>query len=232
MENKLKNGIIFLEIWRQMMEQKNHGYVYVLTNPSFRDDWVKIGKSKRLPEVRGKELYNTAVPLPYEVYATLYTSKYNEAEKMIHRMIEQLSDLRINKSRVFFNIAPEAAYEILVDIKELLGDDAVLELQGDNVEILKTDLHQTKRRVSQRFDFYSRGIKDGDVIEFIDDPSIKAVVQGERTVIFENEIWYLSPLVRELYTRKGTVSSSGSYQGPAYFIYNGKKLTDISIINK
>lgn len=23
------------------------GYVYVLTNPSFRDDWVKIGKSKR-----------------------------------------------------------------------------------------------------------------------------------------------------------------------------------------
>ena len=47
------------------------GYVYVLTNPSFRDDWVKIGKSKRLPEVRGRELYNTAVPLPYEIYATL-----------------------------------------------------------------------------------------------------------------------------------------------------------------
>ncbi len=28
------------------------GYVYVLTNPSFRDDWVKIGKSKRLPDVK------------------------------------------------------------------------------------------------------------------------------------------------------------------------------------
>ena len=26
------------------------GYVYVLTNPSFRDDWVKIDKSKRLPK--------------------------------------------------------------------------------------------------------------------------------------------------------------------------------------
>jgi hypothetical protein len=47
------------------------GYVYVLTNPSFNDDWVKIGKSKRLPEVRGRELYNTAVPLPYEIYATI-----------------------------------------------------------------------------------------------------------------------------------------------------------------
>jgi len=34
------------------------GYVYVLTNPSFRDDWVKIGKSGRLPVVRGRELYS------------------------------------------------------------------------------------------------------------------------------------------------------------------------------
>jgi len=101
------------------------GYVYVLTNASFRDDWVKIGKSKRLPEVRGRELYNTAVPLPYEIYATLQTDKFNEAERMIHRSIDRISDLRINKGREFFNIDPEAAYEILADIKELLGDEAV-----------------------------------------------------------------------------------------------------------
>ena len=36
------------------MNKNNYGYVYVLTNASFRDDWVKIGKSKRLPEVRGR----------------------------------------------------------------------------------------------------------------------------------------------------------------------------------
>lgn len=107
------------------------GYVYVLTNPSFRDDWVKIGKSKRLPEVRGRELYNTAVPLPYEIYATLQTEKYNEAERMIHRSIDRISDLRINKNREFFNIAPESAYEILADIKELLGEEAVIELKGE-----------------------------------------------------------------------------------------------------
>jgi hypothetical protein len=58
------------------------GYVYILTNPSFREDWVKIGKSKRLPEIRGRELYNTAVPLPFEIYATLKTEKYNQAEKL------------------------------------------------------------------------------------------------------------------------------------------------------
>ena len=71
---------------------------------------LKLGKSSRLPEVRGRELYNTAVPLPYEIFATLQTEKYNEAERMIHRSIDRISDLRINKGRGFFNIAPESAY--------------------------------------------------------------------------------------------------------------------------
>lgn len=57
------------------------GYVYILTNPSFREDWVKIGKSSRLVDVRSKELDNTAVPLPFEIYATLYTSKFEKTEK-------------------------------------------------------------------------------------------------------------------------------------------------------
>ena len=29
------------------MNNKEPGYVYILTNPSFREDWVKIGKSSR-----------------------------------------------------------------------------------------------------------------------------------------------------------------------------------------
>ena len=28
------------------MSNKEPGYVYILTNPSFREDWVKIGKSE------------------------------------------------------------------------------------------------------------------------------------------------------------------------------------------
>lgn len=46
----------------------NIGYVYILTNPSFKEDWVKIGKSSRPVDVRSKELDNTAVPLPFEIF--------------------------------------------------------------------------------------------------------------------------------------------------------------------
>lgn len=64
------------------MNNKNQeGYVYILTNPSFREDWVKIGKSSRPVDVRSKELDNTAVPLPFEIYATLKNREVRQGWK-------------------------------------------------------------------------------------------------------------------------------------------------------
>lgn len=98
--------------------ESGKGYVYILTNPSFREDWVKIGKSSRPVDVRSKELDNTAVPLPFEVYATLYTSKYSKVEKQIHKQIDRLTDLRIRQNREFFNIAPAVALDIMRDMAD------------------------------------------------------------------------------------------------------------------
>ena len=206
------------------MQEK--GYVYVLTNPSFKEDWVKIGKSAREPEVRGRELYNTAVPLPYEIYATLKTSKYCEAERVIHRSIDRISNLRIAHNREFFNIPPEKAYEILCDTANLL-DDAEVKLYGDNIETQIGIKNGSKRKSGERFDFYKKGLKDGDIINFIEDDSVTAIVAGSRQVLFEGQLWYLSPLVRELYTRMHKANTSGAYQGPSYFKYGNTTLTDI-----
>lgn len=104
------------------MANKEPGYVYILTNPSFREDWVKIGKSSRPVDVRSKELDNTAVPLPFEVFATMKTVKYNEAEKLVHRYIERFTNLRIRSNREFFNIKPEEALNIFDDVSMLLDD--------------------------------------------------------------------------------------------------------------
>ena len=82
-----------------MCKDDNKGYVYILTNPSFRDDWVKIGRSHRTVDVRSKELDNTAVPLPFEIYATLKTEKYEKVESQIHKQIDRLTDLRIRPNR-------------------------------------------------------------------------------------------------------------------------------------
>ena len=73
------------------MQEK--GYVYILTNPSFREDWVKIGKSSRPVDVRSKELDNTAVPLPFEIYATVKSSEYSYIESSLHEILTDLADM-------------------------------------------------------------------------------------------------------------------------------------------
>ena len=114
------------------MAEKQVGYVYILTNPSFREDWVKIGKTTNMEE-RLRTLYNTSLPLPFEVFATMKTSKYNEAEKLVHHYIERFTNLRIEKKREFFNVKPEEVLDIFREVATLL-DDAVIE------EVYKTGI--------------------------------------------------------------------------------------------
>lgn len=114
------------------MATKETGYVYILTNPSFREDWIKIGKTTNMEE-RLRTLYNTSLPLPFEPFATLKTAKYNEAEKLVHHYIERFTNLRIEKKREFFNVKPEVALEIFREVATLL-DDAVID------EIYKKDM--------------------------------------------------------------------------------------------
>ncbi|MBO7507587.1 MAG: GIY-YIG nuclease family protein, partial [Paludibacteraceae bacterium] len=136
------------------MSTKEPGYVYILTNPSFREDWVKIGKSSRPVDVRSKELDNTAVPLPFEIFATLKTVKFNEVEKLVHKTIDRLTDLRIRQSREFFNVAPQVALDIFRDIAVAI-DDAEITLYKDNSPIEECeDDTPTKREVKRsRFKF-------------------------------------------------------------------------------
>lgn len=114
------------------MAKNEPGYVYILTNPSFREDWVKIGKTTNMEE-RLRTLYNTSLPLPFEVFATLKTAKYNEAERLVHRYIERFTNLRIEKKREFFNVKPEDALEIFKDVSLLLDDAEIDEVYKKTV---------------------------------------------------------------------------------------------------
>jgi hypothetical protein len=108
-----------------VMANEKAGYVYILTNPSFRDDWVKIGMTQNMEE-RLRTLDTTALPLPFKKYATMKTVKYKAAEKHVHHYIERFTDLRIRDNREFFNITPEEALSIFYDVAELLDDAEIV----------------------------------------------------------------------------------------------------------
>ena len=211
-----------------MKESKDtQGYVYILTNPSFREDWVKIGKSSRPVDIRSKELDNTAVPLPFEIFATLKTSKYEIVEKKIHKAIDRLTDLRIRQNREFFNIKPELALEILND-EAMILDDAEITLYRDNAPIkdnaqTQEDIIHKKQR--PRFKFSMVNIPIGTKIIFIP-TGLTVKVASDDQIEYEGRIYKLSPFVGTFMPAEKR-NTSGAYQGAKYFSYNGKVLDDL-----
>ena len=208
------------------MSNKESGYVYILTNPSFREDWVKIGKSSRPVDVRSKELDNTAVPLPFEIFATMKTVKYNEVEKLVHKTIDRLTDLRIRQNREFFNVAPQLALDIFRDIASTI-DDAEVILYEDSKPISE-DIHKEvqKREVKRaRFKFSMCDIKIGELITFIP-TSIQVKVASDDSIEYQGRIYKLSPFVGTFMPEEQR-NTSGAYQGAKYFSYNGKVLHEL-----
>ena len=205
------------------------GYVYILTNPSFREDWVKIGKSSRPVDIRSKELDNTAVPLPFEIYATIQTVKYNDVEKHVHKTIDRLTDLCIRQNREFVNVPPQIALDIFNDIAKMI-DDAVVTIYKDNKPVPHPEKEKspeaTKRVVKRgRFKFSMVGIKIGETITFI--PTRTEVkVASDDSIEYEGRIYKLSPFVGTFMPEEKQ-NTSGAYQGAKYFSYKGQILDDM-----
>lgn len=215
--------------------EKEKGFVYILTNESFREDWVKIGRSSRPVDVRSKELDNTAVPLPFKVYATIQTTKYTNVERIVHKQIDRLTDLRIRQNREFFNVEPTQALDILLDLATAIDDAVVMQYVDDkpvqlypSINNEKPQAVKTEKHVSRKpFEFAMVGLKDGDMITFAP-LNIQVKVNGKNKVEFEGRLWSLSAFTGT-YLPIEKQNNSGAYQGPKYFTYNNKTLWDLRL---
>lgn len=215
--------------------EKEKGYVYILTNDSFREDWVKIGRSSRPVDVRSKELDNTAVPLPFKIYATIQTTKYTNVERIVHKQIDRLTDLRIRQNREFFNVEPSQALDILLDLATAIDDAVVMQYVDDKPVQLYPSINNEKpqtvkieKHVQRKpFEFAMVGLKDGDMITFAP-LNIQVKVNGKNKVEFEGRLWSLSAFTGT-YLPIEKQNNSGAYQGPKYFTYNNKTLWDLRL---
>ena len=202
------------------------GYVYILTNPSFKEDWIKIGKSYRPVDIRSKELDNTAVPLPFEIFATIKTVKYNEVEKLIHKTIDRLTDLRIRQNREFFNVAPQVALDLIRDIA-LTIDDAVIDEYNNGFSSNEddTEYNTMSSKPRTRFKFSMIGIPIGATVVFTP-TNLEVKVASDDQVEYDNRLYKLSPFVGT-FMPENRRNTSGVYQGAKYFTYNDDVLADL-----
>ena len=187
------------------------GYIYIMTNPAF-NGMVKIGYAADV-EKRRKQLSTTALPYEYEVYATYETSGRLEDRKL-HKLIDNLNpDLRVMSNREFFVMTAEAAYELLETIAIISGTTDKLEKRGDGAPVQKVR--------KPAINFAKCGIPVGAELVYTENPEVKVYVESDRKVRYNNESTSLSAVV-------GMLKGVKSIQGPLYFTYNGRLLTDIA----
>ena len=99
------------------------GIVYILTNPLFQDDVVKIGITKNIEERLKTLSGETGVPCPFVCYAAYEVDKYEEVENLIHsiyRGVDKHTD-KIHLKKEFFRVNPEEAKKALSKIAALMN---------------------------------------------------------------------------------------------------------------
>ena len=197
-----------------------HGVVYLLTNPVM-PGLVKIGMTAQEDvDKRMKELYTTGVPVPFECAYACCVKKSDCAkiEKALHTAF---APQRVNANREFFRIQVEQAKAILeLFHHEDVTSDVSAEIENDLTE---EDKAATKKAQVHRpaLNFYEMGLSKGDELFWKADPSIKATVFSERTVLYQGEEKSLSPLTRDL---KGIPYNVAP--GP-FWLFNDRLLSDI-----
>ena len=109
-----------------MSNNLEKGYVYILTNKSFRDDLILIGTSSKPINDLINDLDNEDLPLPYDPFATMHTEKYEMAAGIIHRQIDRLTFKRYKYGFDFFILSPSEALKMFMDFAALIDDATVL----------------------------------------------------------------------------------------------------------
>lgn len=145
----------------------------------------------------------------------------------------------VNKKDIYINKAGMQISKDKIIDKDSWGEAEIKErasyltkLITDNVLSISENLKNSnnysieKKTGSSRFSFAEVNLI-GKQITYYDDESIKAEVVADKEVKFEGKKWRLSPITREIETRKQRCTKSGAYWGIDKWMYQGKTLEEL-----
>lgn len=195
-----------------------NGIVYIMTTAV--SGLVKIGKTgtnnykerMRFLEANG---YSNVSGL--KRFFAIELEDYDDKESLLH---EVFNKHQVGSSELFA-LDQELVRQLLLSFDGSVIYPEKVDKEREFDEVSRT------RKQSARFSFYKKGLKDGDVITFSTDRNITAVVASEREVMYDAQLWKLSPLTYKIFEQKDQLNSSGAYQGAAYWTFDGRKLKDI-----
>ena len=205
------------------------GVIYILTNPSF-PEYVKIGYAKDIEQRLLQLNRSETIPFAFRVYAT-YDVVTPLSDLILHDLIDGLNPDLIaietfngkKRTREFYEMTPEYAYNILSSIAKLSGTESRLKRikpEGHEVEDIKMAEEAEKAYRRGPFTFSSVGINPGEIISFVPDLSITATVVDDKHIRIGETVTSLSGAAK-------SILHKNALQGPKYWSYNGRILDDI-----
>lgn len=215
---------------------KYAGVIYILVNPAF-PSLVKIGYADDIERRLRSLNRNSGLPDPYHCYATYRVKKRLEDIKL-HCLIDTLdSDLRHTSNREFYDMEKEKAFHIIYAIAQINGDEDLLQLNPldddffadcADLKALSEDANTAQKPKLKRMTFEEIGISVGAVLHFKEDSSVTVTVADSKSTVImaDGSRQKISRAVGIIKEAAGTANTSGSYQGAAYFSYEGELLKD------
>jgi hypothetical protein len=194
------------------------GFVYILTNPSYKDNIIKIGFTIDLKQ-RLAQLDKTGVPTPFEPYMTVETVKYKELEKVIHHELDKLTDFRTRENREFFEIDPIDAADLLKNLSHLLDDVEIVEY--GNVSSVEEKSASTITQQGNRTTFKMLGVPVGGKLTAANKDIPDAIVYDE-----VNQVQLPDGSIKSI-SRAVIDAIGGHRNGFQVYKYNGKQLSNI-----
>ena len=108
------------------------GTVYVLTNPAFQEDVVKVGRTGRSvgASLRARNLQTTGVPLPFRVAAEFACSRMCAVERVAHDFLVRY---RLADNREFFKVTVQRAKQRVQQARAYTNWSALQKLIVKNI---------------------------------------------------------------------------------------------------
>lgn len=194
------------------------GIIYVMTTAV--GGVIKIGKTgsenfkERMRFLEGNGYYNV---VGLKRFFAMELVDYEDKEILLQ---EIFATSRVGTSELFA-LDHELVKQLLLAFagRVIFPENLNREQEFDNTTRLRSE--------NNRFSFYRKGIAKGERVFFLEDEELTIEVFGEREVLYQGEVWKLSPLAKHLYQQLGQVNSSGAYQGARHFKFAGRKLKDL-----
>jgi len=194
------------------------GFVYILTNPSYKDNIIKIGYTINLKS-RLAQLDRTGVPMPFEPYMTVETSKYKTLENVIHRELDKLTNFRTRENREFFEIDPIDAADLLKNLARLIDDAEIVEY--GNMSNVEDKSESSAKQQGNRTTFQMLGVPVGSELTATNKDIPNAIVADEI-----NQVQLPNGSTKSI-SRAVIDAIGGHHNGFRVYRYKGKPLTKI-----